>query len=282
MILVSTEQLDFIHLEEVLWIARAKIGVPIYDFTFENFFAYRHPLYLPKPIKAVGRFGPSENYPALYSKLKAEQIELIHTPEQYFLASELTHWYLHLQDLTPKSLWFEAPPTFSEIEKYFDYPIFIKGSRQTNRHKQALSVANSRKEFEEIAKEYKQNPVLHWQKFVVREFVKLRKVEAKQTEKIAPSFEFRTFWWKGELVGAGSYWKDSAIYNWNESEKFQALLIAKKAVDRLNLPFIVVDVAQTEKGNWIVIECNDAQESGYANISPIGLWQKIVEIEKSL
>ncbi|MBX7172978.1 MAG: ATP-grasp domain-containing protein [Pyrinomonadaceae bacterium] len=280
MILVSPEQLEYILIEEVLWIAKSKIGVPIYDFEFENFFACRHPIYLTEPIKAVGRFGVSENYSELYSKLKADQIELIHTPEQYLLASELTNWYPYLQGLTPKSLWFDAPPAFSEVEKHFDYPIFIKGSRQTNRHKQTLSVANSRKELEEIAKEYKQNPVLHWQKFVVREVVKLRKVEAKQTEKITPSFEFRTFWWKGELVGAGSYWKDFANYNWSESEKFHALKIAKLAVDRLNLPFVVIDIAQTEKGDWIVIECNDAQESGYANISPISLWQNVVEIEK--
>lgn len=280
MILLSPEQLEFLLLEDILWIAKTKIGVPIYDFEFENFFACRHPLYLTEPIRAVGRFGVSENYYELYSKLKNEQIELIHTPEQYLLASELTHWYPLLQDLTPESIWFDEPPSYLEIERNFDYPVFIKGSRQTNRHKQSLSIANSRKELGEIVKEYKQNPILHWQKLVVREFIKLRKVEAKQTEKISPSFEFRTFWWKGKLVGAGSYWKDFGNYNWNESEKIQALLIAKQAVDRLNLPFIVIDVAQTEEGNWIVIECNDGQESGYANISPISLWQNIIEIER--
>lgn len=280
MIIVSAEQLDFIHLEDILWIARAKTGVPIYDFDFENFFACRHPLYVNEPIKIVGRFGVSENYKQLYEKLQKDKIELIHTLEQYLLASELTQWYPLLQDLTPKSIWFDEPPTFSEVEKHFNYPVFIKGSRQTNRHKQALSVAISRKEFEQIAIHYKQNPILHWQKFVVREFIKLRKVQAKQTEKITPSFEFRTFWWKGELVGAGSYWKDFANYNWNEFEKTKGLFVAKQAVERLNLPFVVIEIAQTENGNWIVVECNDAQESGYANISPISLWQNIIEIEK--
>ncbi len=280
MILVSPGQLDFVQLENILWIARVKIGVPIYDFEFENFFACNHPIYLNEPIKVIGRFGVSENYPELYEKLKNDQIELIHTPEQYLLASELTHWYPIIEDLTPKSLWFDQPLSYGEVENEFNYPIFIKGSRQTNRHQQSLSVANSRTDYLKIVEEYQHNAVLHWQKFVVREFIKLEKVEAKQTEKITPSFEFRTFWWKGQLVGAGSYWKDFANYDWNASDKSQGLFIAKQAVERLNLPFVVIDIAKTENGNWIIIECNDAQESGYANISPISLWQNIIEIER--
>lgn len=280
MILVSPEQIDLILVEEVLWIAKSKINVPIYDFEFENFFACRHPLNRMDLIKAVGRFGVTENYSELYQNLLKENIELIHSPEQYFKASELNNWYSYLKDLTPKSLWFDEPPSFTQVEQNFDYPIFIKGSRQTNRHQQKLSIARSRSEYIEIAEEYKKNTVLHWQKYVVREFINLRKVSGKKTEKIEPSFEFRTFWWKTKLVGAGSYWKDFANYNWNEIEKIQGLKIAEVAAKRLNLPFIVIDIAQTESGNWIVIECNDGQESGYANISPISLWQNIIEIEK--
>jgi hypothetical protein len=47
------------------------------------------------------------------------------------------------------------------------------------------------------------------------------------------------------------------------------------------VPFLVVDIAQTETGQWIVIECNDGQESGYAGVSPFGLWQRIVDLEKA-
>lgn len=33
-------------------------------------------------------------------------------------------------------------------------------------------------------------------------------------------------------------------------------------------------------GRWIVIEVNDTQESGYAGIVPLSLWQRMVEIER--
>ena len=32
-------------------------------------------------------------------------------------------------------------------------------------------------------------------------------------------------------------------------------------------------------GNWIVIELNDGQESGYAGVNKLQLWQKIIGIE---
>jgi len=279
---INPENLDFIFLEEAVWIAKAKIGVPIYDFEFDNFFACSRPFYRPEKIKVVGRFGVTSNYEGLFDSLKNEGIELVHTPSQYLLASDLTYWYKHISDLTPESRWVEQPPEVKEIEKHFDYPIFVKGSRQTSRHKATLSIIHTHEEYQNCVNEFKQNPVLHWQKFVIREFIKLRKVEAKLTEKIPPSFEFRTFWWKGKLAGAGSYWKDFANYDWTELEKTQAVNLAKTAVERLKIPFIVIDIAQKADGNWVIIECNDGQESGYASISPIALWQKIIDIEKKV
>ncbi len=282
MILVSPEQLDLFWLEEAVWVAEDKINVPAYDFNFENLFACRRPLYREEEIMAVGRFGVSENYSELYKKLSDEGITLIHSPHQYLLASELTEWYPLLKDHTPFSLWFDKPPDYQVIENNFDYPVFLKGSRQTSRHKAVFSIINSRKEYEIAAEHFKHDAILNWQKFVVREYVDLRKVKGKTTEKIPPAFEFRTFWWKGSLVGDGAYWKDFANYNWTASERLSALNIAGKAVEKLNLPFVVIDIAQDADGEWIIIECNDGQESGYANISPISLWQKIIEIEKNI
>lgn len=278
---IQRENLDFIFLEEAVWIAKAKIDVPVYDFDFENFFACRRPFYRPDEITAVGRFGVTNNYDELFEDLKREGVSLIHTPQEYLLASDLTYWYERLSDLTPRSVWYETPPAAAEVEKHFDYPFFVKGSRQTSRHKATLSIIRSREDFVNCVEEYKRNPILHWQRFVVREYVDLRKVEGRASEKIPPSFEFRTFWWRGELAGAGSYWKDFAVYDWNELEKTQGLSVAKRAVQRLKIPFPVIDVAQKADGEWIIIECNDGQESGYASISPIALWQKIVDIEKS-
>jgi hypothetical protein len=277
---IDANNLNIFLLENALWIASSKIDVPSYDFSFETFFACRYPYQHPETLTAIGRFGAIDHYPDVYNALQREGISLIHTSEQHRLASELTAWYPLLEDVTPRTMCFETPPEASTIEKHFSYPVFIKGSRQTSRHKAALSIIRSRAEYELAREHYKNNPILHWQSFVCREFVPLRPVPVRQTsDKIPPSFEFRTFWWRGQCVGHGAYWADFASYIWTEAEKVAALRVARKAAERLELPFVVIDVAQTEKGDWIVIECNDAQESGYAAVTPITLWQTILDLE---
>jgi ATP-grasp domain, R2K clade family 3 len=54
--------------------------------------------------------------------------------------------------------------------------------------------------------------------------------------------------------------------------------VANQVAKRLNVPFLVVDVAKAMAGRWVTIECNDAQESGYASILPYELWRKILAL----
>jgi hypothetical protein len=69
-------------------------------------------------------------------------------------------------------------------------------------------------------------------------------------------------------------------YGLTEREEDAALAVAREAAWRLRVPFLVVDVAQTVEGRWLVIECNDGQESGYAAVPPSELWQQIFAIER--
>ncbi len=114
----------------------------------------------------------------------------------------------------------------------------------------------------------------------MREYVELRPVEDPFPNRIPTSYEFRTFWWRGHLVGFGRYWWQGARYDITREEKADALLVAKRAARRINVPFLVVDVAQRRDGNWIVIECNDGQESGYTGVSPISLWRRMLDAER--
>lgn len=80
-------------------------------------------------------------------------------------------------------------------------------------------------------------------------------------------------------MGAGRYWHEAADYQWTEVERAEALAVAGRAAKALGCAFLAVDVAQTSEGRWIVIECNDGMESGYAGASPFLIWQKITDIE---
>lgn len=276
----TPENIDVFQIEDSLWIAEAKIQSPAYDFPFEVFFACRHSHFGQDEVTAVGRFGAVEDYASLYHGLLDLGVRLLLTPDQHDLCSELPRWYPLLQGLTPESWWFDQAPDAATAGKLAGWPLFLKGSRQTSRHQAKLSIIPGPEEYEAAIQSFQTDALLHWQQVVIRRFEPLRPVPADMGQKIPSSFEFRSFWWRGNLAGVGPYFSAFACYDWTESEKAAALELAGEAARRVALPFVVIDVAQRIDGSWIVIEINDGQESGYSGIPPLTMWQTIVDLEK--
>ncbi len=253
--------MDLLNLEQSLWILTRPTGLPHYDFPFERYFDYRRSWRPEQLISATARVGAILDYPRFYRCEWERGITLIHTPDEHLRASDFTAWYPIIQDLTPKSLCSAAPPTPDQIEAELGWPVFIKGARQTSRHRRDLSIITNADDFQRAMEIFREDPILHWQKIIVRQYVELRPVEDPFPNRIPTSYEYRTFWWHGHLVGFGRYWWQGARYDITREEKADALLVAKRAARRINVPFLVVDIAQRRDGAWIVIECNDGQES---------------------
>ena len=49
------------------------------------------------------------------------------------------------------------------------------------------------------------------------------------------------------------------------------------AAQRVAVSFIAVDLAKTAEGEWIIIEANDAQESGFVDLNSLSLWHNTIE-----
>lgn len=282
MSILFEEKFNIFKLENKLWMLTKPIGVSVYDFEFERFFHCYHAYQLSSTLVAVARIGARDDYAELYQKLSQEGIYLLHTPEQHLKCTELPNWYPLIADMTPKSIWFDEIPSLEQVTKEFDFPIFVKGARQTSKHQKHLSIIDSPEAFTHAMEHYRSDPILHWQQIVVREYIDLRPIEGGDKDRIPASYEFRTFWWKGHFVGAGHYWFQAEPYQWTKKEEQEALAIAQEAALRVDVPFLVVDMAQQSDGQWIVIECNDGQESGYAGLSPMQLWKNILTIESNL
>jgi hypothetical protein len=272
---------DLFVLDGVLPVLTEPTGLAIYDFDFRSFFPCRHPFGFDAVENVVARVGAFDDYEARFEALRSEGITLLHSPAEHVRASTLPGWYPLLEGLTPKSVWFDEAPSASAVEAALGWPVFIKGERQTNRHRRSTSIAHSAAEFEAVMRAWAHDPVLNWQKVVCREYVALKPVEDPDPERIPSSFEFRFFCWRGEPVSAGRYWWQGVDYTLTERERLGAQKVAREAAARVAVPFLVVDVAQAIDGRWLVIECNDGQESGYAGASPFGLWQRIVDAERT-
>ncbi|MGQ0626651.1 MAG: ATP-grasp domain-containing protein [Phycisphaerales bacterium] len=204
---------------------------------------------------------------------------LVNSPADVSLADDLSEWYPLLADLTPESVVFDSLPDADQIDATIGWPVFLKGVRQTSRHDASLAIANTADDLKRIAPAWGENAILASQRVAARVFTPLRPVEpTKYDSKLPRSFEFRTFWWRGQLVGAGPYWTNGPRYEWTASERRDAVAIAGEAARRINVGFLCLDVAQTAAGRWIVIEVNDGQRSGYAGVPRIALWQRVLDL----
>lgn len=271
---------DLLLVEDALWLLTKPTGAGVYDFAFDRMFACRRPYEPPPDLTAIARVGAIADYEDYYQQWRKRGVRLVHTPEEHRRASELPSWYPLLEGLTPRSIWFSQPPTAAVIERELGWPIFMKGSRQTSRHQKSLSIIEGPAAYTRALDVYARDPILFWQDLVCRSYVQLRPVEVATADRIPSSFEFRTFWWHGELAGFGRYWWAGKTYDITRTERDAAIALASEAARRVNVPFLVIDVAQDIAGTWLVIECNDGQESGHAGVPAIGLWQRLVELTK--
>lgn len=270
---------DFFILEDTIPLMVKTVGVRVYDFNFRHYFPTQS--LLSSPTKAVvARIGPFLDYSLACDSLLATGIKLIHTSEQHDRCSRLPHWYPLLSDLTPKSKVYESLPTVEDIEREFSWPVFVKGERQTNQHKRSLSIIENAASFEYLLEQWQQNTMLHWQKLVCREYVPLQLIEPATGDRLPSSCEFRLFYWRQQLVSIGRYWYEAKPYELSQQEQAQVEDLGNEVARRLEVCFLAVDIAKTAKGDWIVIEVNDGQESGYVANNPILMWEKIIAIEK--
>lgn len=268
-------------LEDRLWVVEEKTGLSKYDFELSTYFKCRHPAWLDAPVVAIARMGAAPDYGARYRDLEALGITLIHTPEVYERTSLLPCWYPLIEGLTPESWWFDALPSVAQIEARLSYPIFIKGERQTNKHSRDQSIIMDRAQLERVLAQWSREPILSWQRLVCREYLKLRPVSEDLGGGLPHVYELRTFWWRGQCVGMGPYWstmRDPIT----AQERADVLALGAQVCQRLDATFLVVDVAQTQEGRWVVIECNDGQDSGYMGVDRLQLWRRILDIEASL
>jgi hypothetical protein len=127
--------MDLFCLDDLLWITTDATGLNVYDFEFGLYYQCRRPLYRPQSIEAVARLGAFDDYEVTYTRFLNDGIRLVHTPENYFRCTDIRGWYPLISDLTARTLVFDDWPSSEAIERELEWPIFVKGARQTSRHR---------------------------------------------------------------------------------------------------------------------------------------------------
>jgi len=201
---------------------------------------------------------------------------LVHEAE-HLRCSTIEKWYPALKSRTPFTKVYDELPDAEEILKDFSFPVFIKGNRQTNRHKRSQCIIESIEQYEALREEWKSDSILSWQKVAVKEYVPLLVIDSESfPDQVPVSFEFRFFYFEGKCMAYGPYWYMGRQYSLPENELQDVLKLTDWAAERLGVSFPAIDVAKTASGEWIIIEVNDAQESGFVGVNPLTLWNKTI------
>lgn len=265
---------DFMEFNNLSVISK-KTDNDVYDFDFRRYFETKSVINgTDKPVML--HIGAVEDYKAVEQMISEMGMKLLMSNEEHLKCSTIEGWYPILKDMTAFTKVYDKLPEIDVLMQDFNFPVFIKGNRQTNRHKRSQCIIKNEEDYEKIKKEWEADPILSWQKAVVREYLDLRILDDKKyPDMVQIGYEFRFFYFMNKLVGYGPYWYmlgDYKLDNWTK-----VVEITDEIAKKINVPFISIDMAQKKDGSWVLIEINDGQESGFVGVSAITLWNSIIE-----
>ncbi|MDU0940097.1 MAG: ATP-grasp domain-containing protein [Clostridiales bacterium] len=267
---------DFFEIGKIA-ILQKKTNNDVYDFDFRNHFECRsvvsesnNPVLL--HVGAVG------NYSEVVNALAKIGMKPLVSETEHLRCSTIENWYPLLKEKTQFTVVYYELPDLDVLLEHFSFPVFIKGNRQTNRHKKSQCIIENEDAYNRLRAEWKADDVLHWQKVAIREFVPLLAIDAESyPDQVPVSYEFRFFYFEGKCMGYGPYWYMGRRYSLGQDELKEVLRLTDWAAEKLGASFPAIDVAKTASGEWILIEVNDAQESGFVGINPLVLWNNTLD-----
>ncbi len=267
---------DFFTIGNIAILQR-RTGNDVYDFDFRNYFECRSVVTeIEQPV--LLHIGAVRDYAGLEEWMEQRGMKLLVCEAEHLRCSTIEGWYPAIKDRTPFTKIYDELPPVQEVLKDFSFPVFIKGSRQTNRHKKSQCIIKNSEAYETLRKEWNQDHVLLWQKAAIREYIPLQTIDDTSYPDMVPiSYEFRFFYFEGKCMAYGPYWYMGHKYSLRKDELPEVLRLTDWAADRLGVTFPAIDVAKTASGEWIIIEVNDAQESGFVGTNPFTLWKNIME-----
>ena len=253
-------------------ILQQNTGNDVYDFNFRNNFDCKSVI-SEVEVPVLLHIGAIEDYAGIEAALDELGMKLLVHEVEHIRCSTIEKWYPALKDRTPFTRVYDQLPDAQEILKEFSFPIFVKGNRQTNRHKRSQCIIENIEQYDALRKEWRHDSILSWQKVAVREHVPLLELDSESfPDQVPISYEFRFFYFEGKCMAYGPYWYMGRQYSLPENELTEVLKLTDWAAERLGVIFPAIDVAKTASGEWIIIEVNDAQESGFVGVNPLVLW----------
>ncbi len=229
------------------------------------------------PAVWMGYIPTPERYAAIYEAALARNVRLVQTLEEHLRVQELDRAYPYITGVTPETYFATHPSEAAKAIEQLGVPVFVKGAVQSRKARGWKSCVA-----ESVAELEAQIDVLLTLENRSRGRVAVRRLVPLRYTQTGPGGfpqgrEFRVFvWQRSTVLGRGYYWDaDDPLATLTSVEEKEIQELACEAAERLQVPYIAVDVAQQTDGQWVVIETGDAQFSGLRQTPRLALWQAL-------
>lgn len=218
----------------------------------------------------VGRYSVLPFYRELSRDLALQNSKLINTELEHNYIASFDYYHL-LQEFTPK--------TYFQLSEVPDKgPFIVKGTTNSRKFDWKRKMfAQTKREAVEIATELTlDDSLIREQGIIIREFVPLKLLEIGLND-LPFVNEWRFFYYKNTKLCHGFYWAISETKG--EIDQI-GLDFAQNIANVISqaLTFYVLDIAQKENGEWILIEINDGQCSGLSECNTEELYKNLIGV----
>lgn len=221
----------------------------------------------------IGRYSVLPFYQELENDLGVVGAKLVNTYRQHRYVADLQNYVADLGDMTFQTWNFRDIHTLPD-----DIAFVLKGETNSKKGKWSTHMfAKDKRAAVEVFTKLQDDSLLASQEIYVRQYIPLKKL-AEGIGGQPITMEFRFFVLYGQVVSGGYYWSS----NLDQLDKVPDTSMVprsflQKAIDRVKdrVTFFVIDVAQTESGDWLVVELNDGQMSGLSENDPNILYRNM-------
>lgn len=224
----------------------------------------------------IPRYSCLPYYEELEADLFFRESYLLNTYRQHRWIANF-EYYSTVKDFTPKT-WSEREFLHASDD---DGPFIVKGKTNSRKHNwKDMMFAKDKRTAVMVANDLYRDSLIGGQGIIFRKYVPLKTLEVGANE-LPFSMEYRLFFYKRKLLADGYYWStaedaenqvvpDKVI----EFGKFLAVLVSK------HTNFFVLDIAETQDDELILIEINDGSMSGLSECRADDLYRNLKKVLK--
>lgn len=228
---------------------------------------------VPRDSLVVGRYSFLPFYNELEKDVRNLGSTLINSYEQHLWIANMDYYY-DLQEYTPE--------TWSDHDFYrcdYDGPFVVKGRTNSRKHQwNSMMFAQTKKDAIAIGSKLFQDSLIQEQGVVYRKYVPLKTFEIG-INGLPFTNEWRFFYYKTTRLSYAYYWTTAEKPELAQMTD-EGLELADRSAEIAaeNVNFFVIDIAETQAGDWIVVEINDGSQSGLSYNDPHALYSNLKKL----